>query len=366
MIRVFDYGKGLAEIEGEVMAAVSRVLHSGSLILGPETLEFEREFAAFAGAKHCVAVTSGTTALHLALWALGVREGDEVITVANTCSPTIAAIRLVGAVPVFVDVREDDLLLDARLVEGRITTKTRCILPVHLWGAPVDLGPVLEIAQCHSLPVVEDCAQAHGARYRGRKVGTFGKAGCFSFYPTKNVGAYGDGGAVVTDDDDLAAALRRIRTYGNDHAAMSVVEGMNARPSEMQCAILRVKLRVHESWQSRRLHVAACYDAEIRNPHLLKPIRRTDRESTYHQYVVRTGDRPGLGEWLRRHAIEFGIHYPTPVHRMPAYARFGAGSDLPVTERAAGRILSLPIHESLADAELGRVIDALGSFVPRG
>jgi aminotransferase EvaB len=362
LIRTFDYRRSLAEIRAQVDAALARVLASGTLIHGPETEAFEREFARFVGARHCIAVGSGTAALHLALWALGLREGDEVITVSNTCVPTVSAIRLTGATPVFVDVRSDDLLMDVARVEERISARTRCILPVHLWGAPVDLDPLLALARRHSLAVVEDCAQAHGSRYRGRMAGTFGAAGCFSFYPTKNIGAYGDAGAVVTDDDALAGSLRRLRTYGYDERGLSLADGTNARASEMQCAVLRVKLAVYGDWLARRLRVAARYDEGIRNPRLRKPLRRAERESTYHQYVLRCEQRDALAAWLTRHDIGFGIHYPVPVHRMPGYARFAAA--LPVTERAAGEILSLPIHEALSEADAGRVIEVLERFAP--
>ena len=353
MIKTFDYLATLPEIEDEVMAALARVLRSGRLILGPETAAFEEEFAAFVGGGHCVAVTSGTAALHLALMALGVGAGDEVVTVANTCAPTVAAIRLTGATPAFVDVREADLMMDPEALEEKIHRRTRCILPVHLWGHSVRMEPVLEVARRHRLPVVEDCAQATGTRYRGRHVGLFGELGCFSFYPTKNLGAYGDAGAVVTADAGLAARLKALRMYGYDGSAVSRLEGTNARIAELQAAILRVKLRRLPRWLARRRRIAALYDRQLKNPAISPPPRDAEIEASYHQYVVRCRAREPVTEALAAAGIGFGIHYPVPVHRMPAYAFLGGGDlDLPVTERASREILSLPIHEALADDEV--------------
>jgi dTDP-4-amino-4,6-dideoxygalactose transaminase len=228
----------------------------------------------------------------------------------------------------------------------------------------VDLEPLLALARAHNLPVVEDCAQAHGTRYGERVTGSFGKAGCFSFYPTKNIGAYGDGGAIVTDDDALAEKLRALRMYGYDEQAVSQIEGTNARGSELQHAILRVKLRHYPDWLARRAKVAARYDAEIQNPRLTKPLRHPERLPTHHQYVVRTEQRESLMGWLKEHEIGFGIHYKVPMHHMPAYARFAPAQGLPVTERACSRILSLPLHESLTEREVEHVIAVLNRFAP--
>ena len=352
MIKPFDYLKSLPEIEADVMDAVARVLHSGRLILGPETTAFEEEFAAYVGARHCVAVTSGTAALHLALMALGIGPGDEVITVSNTCAPTVAGIRLAGATPVFVDVRDDDLMMDPDLLEAAITSRTRCILPVHLWGHSVQLDHILALAQRHGIEVIEDCAQAAGTTYRGRHVGVFGRLGCFSFYPTKNLGAYGDAGAVITEDADLAARLRRHRMYGYEGPRVSQIEGTNARIGEIQAAILRVKLRVFSRWLAQRRRIAAHYDAHIRHPDITLPPRQEAVEPSYHQYVIRCRDREAVMDALKAADIGFGIHYPTPVHLMPAYAFLGGEAlDLPVTTRSCQDILSLPIHEALSETD---------------
>ena len=362
VIRSFDYLKSLPEIEQQLVEAFARVMHSGNLILGPETQAFEREFASFVGARFCVGVSSGTAALHLALMALGVGPGDEVITVANTCVPTVAAIRLTGADPVFVDVREYDLTMDPNALAGVVGERTRCMVPVHLWGQSADMHPIIETARRHRLNVVEDCAQAHGTRYRGRHVGTFGDAGCFSFYPTKNLGALGDAGAVVTEDSRLAEKLMSLRQYGYDEARVSQAEGLNARISEVQAAILRVKLRHLPEWLVRRREVSALYDCSINNPAVRLPVRPDGTEASFHQYVIRCADRARITAALEVDSIGFAVHYPVPVSHMPAYraTRTGPGR-LPVTERASGEVLSIPIHEALSRAEALEVTRVLNA-----
>ena len=363
MIRTFDYRSSLGEIEDEIRAALDRVLRSGRLILGPETEAFEQEFAAFTGSRFCVGVTSGTTALHLALAALDVGAGDEVITVANTCPPTISAIRLTGAVPVFVDVRADDLMMDADQIESRLSERTRCIVPVHLWGKSADLDSLEAVSKKHGIPIIEDCAQAHGTTWNARHVGTFGRMGCFSFYPTKNIGAYGDAGAIVTDDPDLDQRLRRLRMYGYEGSQVSLENGINGRISEMQSAILRTKLRIYPQWLARRLAVAAVYDAEITHPSVRKPSHGTSCRPSYHQYVIESDARNQLAGHLRERDIETGIHYAVPIHKMPAYRDLpGSRAALPITEAACERILSLPIHESLSPESARVVSDAINSF----
>lgn len=362
-IRTFDYLRSLPDIEEEVLEAVGRILHSGRLILGPETEKFEQELQDYLGVEHCIAVTSGTAALHLALLGLGVGHGDEVITVANTCVPTISAIRLTGATPVFVDVRNHDLMMDTELVTSKITERTRCIIPVHLWGQCVDMDKLRDVAETRGLILVEDCAQAFGSRYKGRPAGTLGEAGCFSFYPTKNLGAYGDAGAIVTPDEDLAARLRSMRMYGYDEKAISQIGGMNARVSEIQAAILRIKLRRFPGDFKRRIDIASTYNRCINNHLITKPACEAYCEPSYHQYVVRCVQRERLEHWLRRRDIGFGIHYPVPVHMMPAYRSLGyATDDLPNTARSCSTILSLPVHENLQDDEVEFIVDALNQF----
>jgi len=361
MIQTFDYLTLLEPIHDEVMGAMERVLRSGRLILGAETEAFEAEFAAYVGAKHCIGVSSGTTALHLALMALGVGHGDEVITVSNTCVPTISAIELTGATPVFVDVREEDLMIDVDGVASALTERTKCILPVHLWGQGADITRLLEIADRANLPLIEDCAQAQGTLIHGKHAGTFGIAGCFSFYPTKNLGAYGDAGAIVTNDDALAQKLKRQRMYGYTRSNYAEDIGMNARIAELQAAILRVKLRYLSGWLARRLQIAQRYVDDIHVEGIRTPFQHPDRVQSYHQFVIRCQQRQRVIDHLTAHEIAHGIHYPTPVHQMPPYARL-VRHPLPVTERASAHILSLPVHEALTDEEVERVIQTLNSF----
>jgi aminotransferase EvaB len=363
MIKSFDYLKSLPEIEADLLAATTRVLRWGRLILGPETEPFEHEFAALAGARHCIGVASGTAALHLALMALGIGPGDEVVTVSNACVPTIAAIRLTDATPVFVDVRADDLMMDVGLAEQAITRKTRCLLPVHLWGRSADLPRLTALTADHGVSLVEDCAQAIGTTCGGRQVGTFGDMGCFSFYPTKNLGAMGDAGAVVTNSDDLADRLRKLRFYGYGDGGESVLEGTNARISEMQGAMLRVKLRCFPDWLARRFGVAALYSAGITSRHVVLPPTQPDIVASWHQYVVRTGVRQRLMAALSSEGIESAIHYPRPVHLMSAYQHFGASRlMLPVTVSAAQETLSLPIHESVSSEEAQKIISMINRY----
>lgn len=365
MIYPFDYRRRLPEIEDEVIDAVRRVLHSNRLILGPETERFESELAAFVGAAHAVGVSSGTSALQLVLMARGVGHGDEVITVSNTCTPTIAAIRGTGAVPVFVDVRESDLLIDPELIAPAITAKTRGIVPVHLWGGSADVDAIVDIAREHELFVVEDCAQAQGTEWNSRHVGTFGDAGCFSFYPTKNIGAFGDAGAIVTDDEELYLRLRRARIYGYDENAVSQEEGTNARINEIQAAILRVKLARYPRWLARRVEIASIYDEMISHPAVVKPAWADACTPSFHQYVIRCDQRDRLAQWLEEREVATAVHYPVPVHLMPAYRFLGGESlDLPVTVRQADRILSLPVHDALTNDEARRVVTAVNSFAP--
>jgi len=363
MIKTFDYLTTLAEYEAEILDAVRRVLHSGRLILGPETEAFEAEFAEFVGSKYCIGVTSGTMALHLALFALGIGHGDEVVTVANTCVPTISGLRLSGARLRLVDVRDDNLMMDLSQIPPVVTSRTKCVVPVHLWGQAVDLEVLTSFCAETGLLMVEDCAQAHGTGYRGRHVGNFGTMGCFSFYPTKNLGAYGEAGAVVTNDEEQAAKLREMRMYGYDEDRVSVREGMNARISEMQAAILRVKLRRLPGVLKRRREIAEMYDEGLDHPDIALPARQPDVERSLHQYVIRCARREDLIAVLDAESIGYGIHYPVPPHAMPAYRQLAADSGpLPVTERASREILSLPMHEALSDEEVARVIDAVNSL----
>ena len=290
MIPFLDLRAQYTAIQPEVDAAIAAVFASGRFILGEQVAAFEHEFAAFCGARHGVGVGSGTEAIHLALLACGIGAGDEVITVPNTAVATVAAIEQTGARPVFVDVDFQMRTLDPHRLEAAITPRTRAILPVHLYGLPADLDPILAIARAHGLRVIEDCAQAHGALYHGRRVGSLGDLGCFSFYPTKNLGAYGDGGFITTNDDALAERLRLLRTYGWRERDHSVIKGLNSRLDELQAAVLRVKLRHLDAWNAQRRNLAALYSESLCDSGVSIPAEPPGVQSVYHLYVISTPD----------------------------------------------------------------------------
>ncbi len=360
MVPYFDYRPGYRRIQTEIADAVARVLDSGQLILGEEVRSFEEEFAGFVGARRAVGVNSGTDALVLALRVIGIGPGDEVLTVANAGVPPVAAIRAVGATPRFVDVDPGTLLIDVGSIEDAITPATRCIVPVHLYGQPVDLDAILTVARARNLRVIEDCAQAHGATYRGRHVGTFGDVGCFSFYPTKNLGAFGDGGACVTDSPELADRLCLQRMYGFDGDRYAHCEGVNSRLDELQAAILRVKLTHLDATIAERRQLAARYVERLADGPI-RPLELVEgTEHAYHLFVVRTGNRPACTQRLERAGIGFGVHYPDPVHLMTAYAFLGhREGDFPVSEAAGKEILSLPLYDGLEPDAVDRVVHAL-------
>ena len=360
MIAYFSYLPEYLKLKEEIDEAIRRVLASGRLILGPEVREFERECAGSLGIPAAVGVNSGTDALILALRALEIGPGDEVITVANAGVPPVAAIRATGATPRFVDVEPGNLLMDPAGLESVLTTRTRCILPIHLYGQPVDMDPILEFAASHGLRVVEDCAQAHGATYRGKQLGGFGEIGCFSFYPTKILGAYGDGGLCVTGDRALEERLRMLRMYGFRGDRHAHCEGLNSRLDEVQAAILRVKLGHLDTAIRARREIARRYREGLRGSSCRVP--ETAREGThvYHLFVVRAPERPRLIEELERAGIGFGIHYPDPVHLMEAYRFLGyREGGLPVTEEACREVISLPIYPGLEAEDVEQVIRTL-------
>jgi dTDP-4-amino-4,6-dideoxygalactose transaminase len=347
--------------KSEIDTAIHTVLESGWYVLGRETEAFEREFAAYVGVDHAVGVGSGTEALHLALTACDVGVGDEVITVSHTAVATVAAIELAGATPVFADIEDRYYTLDPAGLERLITPRTRAIIPVHLYGQAADLDPITEVAGRHGLTVIEDCAQAHGARYRDRPAGRFGALACFSFYPTKNLGAIGDGGMVVTGDARLAGKVRLLREYGWAERYVSQITGWNSRLDEIQAAVLRVKLRHLDADNAARGRIAGAYSAALSGCGLRLPATRPGGSHVFHLYAVRSGEREALRQHLQRSGIAAGIHYPVPVHKQPAYiSRFPAG--LPITERVANEVLSLPIYPELKNDEVGAVIDAVLGF----
>lgn len=363
MIAYFDYRPALLEIQGEVEDAIRRVLASGRLILGPEVRAFEEEFAAYVGLSAAVGVNSGTDALVLALRALEIGSGDEVATVANAGVPPVAAIRAVGATPRLVDVDPGTLLLDPERVEAALTPCTRCLVVVHLYGQPAPMGALAELASRRGLRVIEDCAQAHGATYRGRHVGHFSDVGCFSFYPTKNLGALGDGGMCVTSDPDLAERLRMQRMYGFRGDAHAHCEGLNSRLDELQAAVLRVKLRHLDAVVAARRAIARQYREGLKGSPCRPLEVSSEGEHAYHLFVVRAPDRNHVIRALDRAEIGYGIHYPEPVHLMEAYRFLGyREGDLPVAEGASKAVISLPLYPGLGSRDADEVIETLRSL----
>ncbi|MES1185497.1 MAG: DegT/DnrJ/EryC1/StrS family aminotransferase [Myxococcales bacterium] len=349
--------------QADIDAAIQRVLASGYYVLGTEVKAFESEFAAYATSKHCVGVGSGTEALHVAIRALGIGPGDEVITTAHTAVATVSAIELAGATPVFADIDPKYFTLDPALVERAISPATKAIIAVHLYGQPVDLTAFSELARRRGLKLIEDCAQAHGALHQGRKVGSVGDIAAFSCYPTKNLGAIGDGGMIVTNDDALATRCRLLREYGWAERYVSHISGFNSRLDELQAAILRVKLPALDADNQKRRDIAARYDAELRGLPIELPSRRPETEHVFHLYVLRAKNRDRLQEHLKAAGVGALIHYPVPIHLQKAYlGKVRGGESLPETERAAREVLSLPMYPELSEAEVGSVIQALRSF----
>jgi dTDP-4-amino-4,6-dideoxygalactose transaminase len=355
-----DLGRQTAAHRDELDAAIDRVLQSGHFVLGSEGELFETELAAAVGARYAIGVASGTDALALALAAAGVGAGDEVITVANTCVPTIVGIEAAGGVPVLVDVEPETFTLDPAQLESALTPRTRAIVPVHLYGQCADLEPILGFARERELLVIEDCAQAHGALYDGRPAGSLGTAAAFSFYPTKNLGALGDGGAVTTNDPEVARRARLLRNYGERKRFEHVLRGRNSRLDELQAAILRAKLPLLEGWTARRREIAAVYDEALSGTSVAPPVAAAGRGHVYHLYVVRAPDREGFRTVLNESGIGTTVHYPTPVHLQPAYRELApADRGLEVSERLAGQIVSLPLYPELTDVEVAYVAEVL-------
>jgi dTDP-4-amino-4,6-dideoxygalactose transaminase len=349
--------------QAEIDAAVTRVLHKGWYILGEEVRAFESEFASYIGARHAIGVGSGTEALHLALVACGIGHGDEVLTVSHTAVATVAAVEMAGATPVLVDIEPDFYTLDPDKLAAGLTSRTKAIIPVHIYGQPVDMDPVMDFAQKHGLRVIEDCAQAHGAKYKGQRVGSFGEVACFSFYPTKNLGAIGDGGMVVTSDPEVAERARLLREYGWSNRYVSQIAGWNSRLDELQAAILRVKLRYLDADNLARARHAQVYNEAFSAIGLSTPQRRSDAEHVYHLYVIRVPQRDRLQSYLQARDIGALIHYPVPIHLQPAYSDLkGPNNGLGETERAAREVLSLPMYPEIEEADLLKVISAMQTF----
>ena len=363
-IPLVDLKAQIERIEDDISDAIERVIASTGFIMGEEVKSFEREFASFCGAKYAIGVSSGTSALHLALKAVGVVPGDEVITVPHTFIATAEAIVHCGATPVFVDVEENTFTMDPEKLEGVINSKTKAILPVHLYGQCADMGAILDIAARYNIPVVEDAAQSHGATFNDRKAGTMGEAACFSFYPGKNLGAFGDAGAVTTNDPKVAEKVGRSRDHGRKEKYIHLEVGYGERLDALQAAILRVKLRNLGSWNNQRRNLAKQYDRLLADiSEVTLPVVREDSEHVFHLYVIRVAQRDELLNHLRQQGIMAGVHYPVPLHLQPAFEYLGyRRGDFPATEHLANSVLSLPLYPELSETGINRVVEAIRSF----
>lgn len=361
MVVMNDFKKEYHYLKKEIDVAVISTFESGWYILGKNVAEFEKNFAGYLDAKYCIGVANGLEALQIALMALHIGKGDEVITVSNSAVATTLAITSVGATPVFVDI-DEYFHLDMAKVEQAITKKTKAILPVHLFGQTVQMSKLNEIADKYNLFIIEDACQAHGATYKGKKAGSMGDIGCFSFYPTKNLGTYGDGGAIVTDDDNLYKLCKMFRNYGQTNRYEHEVAGLNSRLDEVHAAILNIKLKSLDSFVTKRNKAAGIYNEKLSNiPQIKIPKTLKDAYHAYHLYVIEAERRDELKEYLKKHEIESLIHYPIPIHKQNCYKEYNHIS-LPVTEEKSKQILSLPIHPFITEAEVHTVCTAIKNF----
>ena len=362
-----DFKLQYASIREEVDRAIKEVLESGFFVLGENVKAFEKEFAEYCKAKFAIGVGNGLEALQLALVAHGIGEGDEVITVSNTAVATALAISNVGAKPVLVDIDAETYNIDVSKIEEKITEKTKAILPVHLFGNPADMDPILEIADRHGLIVIEDASQAHGAEYKGVKVGTLCNAGCFSFYPTKNLGAYGDGGMVITNNAEICEKIVMLRNYGRKTRYFHLIKGFNSRLDELQASILRVKLRHLDKWNEMRNNNAKVYTDMLSETDVVCPVEKDYAKHVYHLYVIRNARRDDLQNFLYQHGVSTLVHYPVPIHLQDAYKELRTlTGTLPVTEKTAREILSLPIYPELTTAQIQYVARFIQAFCKGG
>ena len=362
-IPLVDLRKQYAPLKTEILEGIGRVLEGMNLFLGENVQALEKEFAQFCSTDYGIGLSDGTAALHAILRAMGIGPGDEVITVSHTFIATAEAILLTGARPVFVDVCPDTLLMDVSQVESKITARTKAVIPVHLYGQPVAMDPLLEIASRHNLRVIEDACQAHGAEYKGKRVGSIGDAGAFSFYYAKNLGGYGEGGFVTTNDPELAAKVRMIRDHGSKTRYHHDLIGFNGRLDEIQAVVLRTKLPRLEAWNSLRRKHAQRYSQALSGTPVVLPVERNDVRHVYHLFVIRTPFREQLQRHLKQEGIATGIHYPIPVHLQPPLTSPGAVSiRLPITEQIVGEILSLPMYAELTEDEIDFVAAVIRNF----
>jgi dTDP-4-amino-4,6-dideoxygalactose transaminase len=365
-VAYLDLRSQYQSIKPEIDGAIARVLESGQFVLGCEVEEFEREFAAYCGASECIALNSGTSALHLALLAAGVGPEDEVITVPFTFVASVAAIAYTGARPVLVDINPQSFTIDVSAIESAITPRTKAILVVHLYGQAADMDPIMEIARRRGLVVIEDAAQAHSAKYKGRPVGCIGDLACFSFYPGKNLGAYGEGGAVTTSKPEYARTIRMLRDWGQDSKYHHVLRGFNYRMEAFQGAILRVKLRHLEQWTEARRSLAGQYNELLGESGVERPKEMSWARHVYHVYTLRSQDRDALRAALQEDGIQTGVHYPLPVHLQPAYADLGyRRGAFPQAEAAADQVLSIPLYPELSPHAVAEVATAVNKAATR-
>lgn len=358
----FDPKRQYQNIKREIDDAISRVLSSGNFILGAEVESLEKNFAKYCDCAYGIGTASGTEALYISLLACGIKPGDEIITVANAGVPTVCAITMTGAIPVFVDINAKSYNMDVSRIEEKITRRTKAMLPVHLYGQCSDMDPILKIAKRNKIKIIEDACQAHGARYKGKKAGSIGDIGCFSFYPTKNLGGYGDGGMIVTNNKILASMAKLIRDYGQSERYNHTVKGINSRLDEIQAAVINVKLKRLDNWNKRRCKIADLYGQNIKNDIVIKPKKMDYGTHIYHLYVIRCKSRDKLKAHLDRNGIRSLIHYPKPVYLQKAYSEFSVGNDCPVTEECSKSVLSIPLYPEISDKELDRVCDSINSF----
>lgn len=364
MIPLVDLTAQYESIKEEIDGAIAGVLESGQLILGPNVKALEEEIASYCGTKYAVGVASGTDALHLLLLALGIREGDEVITTPFTFVATAEAISQTGATPVFVDIDPVTYNINPLQIEKKISSKTKAILPVYLYGQPADMDRIMKLAKSYNLFVVEDCAQAIGAEFQNQKVGSFGNAGCLSFFPSKNLGAYGDGGMVVTNSEVLAEKVRVLRTHGSTQKYYHSLLGFNSRLDELQAATLRVKLKYLDLWTSIRQRKANLYDQLLAELPLSRPIVAEGLSHVYHQYTVRSRERDLLNEALKRNEISSAVYYPLPLHLQRVYEHLGYSvGSLPESERASREVLSLPMYPELENQQIEHIVNVIGSVL---
>jgi len=363
-IPLVDLKAQYLSIQDEIDGAIQRVVDSTSFIMGPDVRAFEDEFARFCVVRYAVGVDSGTAALHLAFLTCDIGLGDEVITTPHTFIATIGMLGRVGARPVFVDIDPRTYNMDPAKIEAAITERTKAVMPVHLYGQPAEMDLILEIADKHGLKVIEDAAQAHGAEYKGRRAGSMGHVAIFSFYPGKNLGAYGDAGAVVTDDGEIAEKVRLLRNHGRRDKYEHLLQGFNYRIDTLQAAILRAKLAHLEEWNEARRRRAAAYRGLLGDLDLVLPYEPEHVRAVYHLFVVRLQERDALAKYLRERGISTGIHYPIPLHLQPACRHLGyKEGDFPITEECARQVLSLPMYPELTQAQIQEVVRAIKEFL---